>query len=128
MFNEALGGNMPELPGLVLPAELGGDRLLEIYKEILDLKLEKMRSLSSATGGKRFSPEELRQVAALISHAAESDTFAAHQKLLGKDGEIFHSAMARHSKIDVFNIHKLKLDAQHRKDLVNAFQGDVEQD
>jgi len=89
---------------------------------MLDLKLEKIKTLSSATQGKRFTPEELGQAAALISKAAEEEVLDKYLTLLGKDGSIYYSAVAQWSRDSDFSRRLADLDKEHRRSMIQAFR------
>lgn len=122
MLTEALQGTPPSLPGLQIPAELTEKRLLEVRAEMMRLKLQKVGQLAAATQGKRYSAEELGRAAAAISQAAEEEIFEARHELLGKEGEIYHSAVALCQKSASFARRVTELDAEHRRALVAAFR------
>lgn len=127
MMQEALGGNLPVLPGLDIPAELDQERVLKLYGDTLSLKLEKVRQLASVTKGKCFSTSELGKAATLISHEAEVEVFAKNEALCGQDGVAFHSAMATFARSATFSAKMAKMDVSHRKKIVVAFKS-IEQD
>lgn len=125
MLEEALGGILPSMLGVVVPADITVEKLLGYHMEMLQLKLEKIKQLASVTKGKTFAPEELGRAAALISQAAETEVLEKHQKVLGKGGEVFHTAMAQHCREEAFRLRLNALDAEHRKLLIAAFRANA---
>lgn len=125
MLEDALGGLAPMMPGVQIPTELSEKALLQIHEEMLQLKVSKAKHLAGVTQGKRYSPEELGRAAALMSQASEAEVLEARSDTLGKDGEVYHTAMARHSRDPAFRQRMSQLDAEHRRALVAAFRGEV---
>jgi len=126
MLEEALGGLAPMMPGVQIPAELSENALLQIHEEMLRLKVAKAKHLAGATQGKKYSPEELGRAAALMSQAAEAEVLEARCEALGRDGEVYHTAMARHSRDPAFRQRMSQLDADHRRALIAAFRGEAQ--
>lgn len=125
MLEDALGGLAPMMPGVQIPTELSEKALLLIHEEMLRLKVDKARHLARATQGKRYSPEDLGRAAAMMSQAAEAEVLEARSDTLGKDGEVYHTAMARHSRDPSFRQRMSQLDAEHRRALVAAFRNEA---
>lgn len=121
MMKEALGGVQPMLPGIEIPPELSEDRVLEVYSEMQTLKIEKAKKLSIQTRGRQFSKEELASAIALLSQASEQEVLAKYRDSLGEP-EVFLSAVALYGQSKDFQLKLLKLDATHRKQMVEAFK------
>lgn len=109
------------LPGIEIPPELSEDRVLEVYSEMQTLKIEKAKKLSIQTRGRQFSKEELASAIALLSQASEQEVLAKYRDSLGEP-EVFLSAVALYGQSKDFQLKLLKLDATHRKQMVEAFK------
>jgi len=123
MLADALGGLPPMLPGIEIPEDLTQERLLELYSQVQTLKIEKARTLADHTRRKRFSAQEITTEVARLSQAAEEEVLEEHRDWLGKEGEIYHSALALHSRSAEFQSRVADLDTEHRKGMINAFTG-----
>merc|ERR1712061_895752 len=124
MLDEAMGGHLPSPPGVTVPSDFTAEKVLLIHADMQKHKLEKVGKLAAATDGKHYSPEELGKAAAMISMAAEQETFEMGGDHLGKDGEIFHAALAQHSRDADFRARMAVLDAEHRRALVAALRAE----
>eukprot|EP00439_Symbiodinium_sp_Y106_P012343 s1001_g1.t2 len=67
--------------------------------------------------------QEITTEVARLSQAAEEEVLEEHRDWLGKEGEIYHSALALHSRSADFQSRVADLDAEHRKGMINAFTG-----
>jgi len=119
MMREALGGVTPILPGVEIPTELSEEKALELYGEMQELKIEKAKILATQTRGRRFAKQELASAVALISQASEQEVLEKHSDLVGEP-EVFHCVMALYGQSKDFQEKLTKLDASHRKQMVEA--------
>eukprot|EP00434_Breviolum_minutum_P004106 symbB.v1.2.003617.t1/scaffold203.1/size271217/9 len=119
MMREALGGVTPLLPGVDIPPELSEEKALELYGEMQELKIEKAKILATQTRGRRFAKQELASAVALISQASEQEVLEKHSDLVGEP-EVFHCVMALYGQSKDFQEKLTKLDASHRKQMVEA--------
>ena len=80
MMREALSGIQPMLPGLEIPPELSRARLLEIYEEMQQAKIEKAKELSKSTKGD-LAPRRLKTRDMLSGHRFVKEDWETWQSI-----------------------------------------------
>lgn len=120
MMKDALAGIAPVLPGLNIPPELSEEQVLKLYSEMQQLKIEKARKLATQTKGRRFAKQELASAVALLSQVSEDEVLENCAMI--EEGEVFHSALGLYSQSTDFQRKLMKLDDEHREQMIQAFR------
>lgn len=121
MLNDALGGVMPMMPGVVVPTALNEEKVLEIHAQVQADELKKVvNQMREMTG--EMKPQELAQSLNLANRSAEEEMLKSKADLLGGGAEVYHTAMALYSRNPDFMKEKGKLDEKHRQKLLKMFK------
>ncbi|CDJ56711.1 hypothetical protein, conserved [Eimeria maxima] len=93
MYEDAMQGTLPLLPGLEVPEELTQERVLQILHKIQRRKEEKFRQILQATTERELSPEGA--TAAVTAQLQESNTEAERSVLLEEQLLLYHERMQK---------------------------------
>merc|ERR1712060_66887 len=103
-ISDALGGEMPVLPNVRIPAALTEEKVLE------------------RVGGNKCNLKELGEVLRLAQKDAWEQAFATHADIIDGKPEVLHSAFAMYMKNEDFVKENKKLEQSHQQQLVRIFQ------
>ncbi|CDJ48277.1 hypothetical protein, conserved [Eimeria brunetti] len=144
MYEDAMQGTLPLLPGLEVPVELTQERVLQILNKIQRRKEEKFRQILVATTERELSPEGA--TAAVTAQLQESNTEAERsvlqeeQLLLQHERQqqqqqqqqkqqpveltpmVFLQAIATHCRDPVFKAKKAAVDQSHSEHIFDLLR------
>lgn len=119
MLSDALGGMLPVLPNVKVPAGLTEEKVLEIQAEVHSLEAKKV---FASMGGSTFSLEKLGEVLGTAQKDAWEQALTNHAQLVQGSPEVYHSAFAVYMRNDDFARESKKLDEAHQRRMVKLFQ------
>lgn len=119
MLTDALGGQMPVLPNMKIPAALTEDKVLEIMAEVHGLETKKVLD---KLGGRRVSVKDLGEVLTLAHKDAWEQALENHAPEIAGGREVYHSTMALYMRDAEFAKKRKALDDAHQQRMVKLFQ------
>jgi len=127
MFKIASTGEMPVLPGVVIPESLTPDLALQISSEILDSKSGKFRSVIRAfyetnppetlKEGPALPPQELAEALQAANDSSETEILQKYSDSVSHKS-IFNSAVAVYSKDTAFAKERRRQDRCHQAEIM----------
>lgn len=120
MLDAALGGTMPIMPNVKIPAALGEDKVLKILSEAHGLETKKVLE---RVGGTKMSVKDLGEVLNVAHRDAWDETMKAHAEKMRPGGpEVYHSTLALYMRGDAFAERRRKIDEVQKQRMLKIFR------
>jgi len=119
MLTDALGGVMPVLPNVKIPAALTQEKVLEILKEVHALET---KAVLDKLGGRRVSVKDLGEVLSGAHREAWEQALESHALEVAGGREVYHSTLALYMRDAEFAHHRKVLDDAHQQQMVQLFK------
>lgn len=119
MLTDALGGVMPVLPNVKIPAALTQEKVLDILEEVQVLET---KAVLDKLGGRRVSVKDLGEVLSCAHKEAWEQALESHALEVAGGREVYHSTLALYMREAEFAHRRKVLDDAHQQRMVQLFK------